>query len=286
MTNTEVATLAGHTGFVYCCAVFAEGRRAISGGWDDTLKVWDLETNTEVATLAGHDDSVICCTVFAEGRRAISGSADNTLKVWDLETSTMIATLTGHTNVVMCCSIFSACNDVFKECNLLLISTFLACGNSSQIKKVNNSSGGEGEGAGAGSGGSSAAYPTIKRAKVTTTVGDEHKEGSTTLMDDNEAIVDQQQQQQQYKSTNFRSVCCISGVTRLIYAYAREIDAGGLRAVSGSRDGTLKVWNLEHYIEMATIDNGNVTVLCCDVFADGTPRVLSGSGNNDLKVWH
>ena len=172
---------------------------------------------------------------------------------------------------------------MFKECNLQLISTFLACGNSSKKKKVNNSSGGEGEGAGAGSGGSSSSYPTIKRSKATTTVGDEHKEGRITLMDTEEATVDQQQQQ--YKSTNFRSVCCISGVTRLIYAFARELDAGGLWAVSGSSDGTLKVWNLGNYTDMATSGDGYFSVHCCDVFADGTPRVLSSSGNN-LKVWH
>ena len=119
-----------------------------------------------------------------------------------------------------------------------------------------------------------------------TTVGvNKQEEGTITEMDGEKAIVTQQQQQQQYQSTNFRSVCCISGVTRLIYAFARQRDAGGLRAVSGSWNGTLKVWNLENYTEMATIDVGNSFVECCDVFADGTPRVLSGSGN-DLKVWH
>ena len=37
-------------------ALSADGRRAVSASYDNTLKVWDLETGEELRTLAGHSD--------------------------------------------------------------------------------------------------------------------------------------------------------------------------------------------------------------------------------------
>ena len=138
--TSEVATLAGHSHWVMCCAVFAGGSRALSGSYDNTLKVWNLDTNTVIATLDGHTSYVNCCAVFAEGRRALSGSSDRTLKVWDLDTNTVIATLAGHSSTVRCCSVSIACNNVFKMQNLQLVYSFLACGSS---KQTPDSSGGK-----------------------------------------------------------------------------------------------------------------------------------------------
>jgi WD40 repeat protein len=90
---------------------------------------------------------------------------------------------------------------------------------------------------------------------------------------------------QEYRSTNFRSVCSIKGVTRLIFAFARELDQDGRRAISGSYDGTFKVWDLESNAVIATIQSGHLRMNCCDVFGDGTPRVLTGGTDNKLKIW-
>ncbi|KAH8093689.1 hypothetical protein JL720_4839 [Aureococcus anophagefferens] len=77
----ELATLAGHSNQVSSVAVFPDGRRVVSGSWDDTVKVWDAATGECVATLAGHSDQVNCVAVFPDGRRVVSGADDNTVKV-------------------------------------------------------------------------------------------------------------------------------------------------------------------------------------------------------------
>src|SRR4028119_1154952 len=74
-------TLKGHTGFVNAVAVTADGKRAISGSDDNTLKVWDLTTGKEQFTLKGHSSSVNAVAVTADGKRAISSSYDNPLQV-------------------------------------------------------------------------------------------------------------------------------------------------------------------------------------------------------------
>ena len=40
-------------------AVTPDGRRAVSGSDDRTLKVWDLEQGALLATLEGHGDAVL-----------------------------------------------------------------------------------------------------------------------------------------------------------------------------------------------------------------------------------
>ena len=75
----------GHIETVASVSLSPDGRRAISGSHDDTLRVWDLESGECLKTLKGHTSAVTSVSLSADGRRAISGSWDNTLRVWDLE---------------------------------------------------------------------------------------------------------------------------------------------------------------------------------------------------------
>ena len=95
-----VRTLEGHSGSVYGVAVTPDGKRAVSASWDNTLKVWDLETGRALRTLEGHSARVYGVAVTPDGKRAVSASWDNTLKVWDLETGRVLRTLEGHSDSV------------------------------------------------------------------------------------------------------------------------------------------------------------------------------------------
>ena len=92
--------LKGHSGRVYGVAITADGRRAVSGSDDETVRVWDLEACKLIATLEGHTDWVRGVAISTDGRLAVSGSVDKTVRVWDLEACKLIATLEGHTDEV------------------------------------------------------------------------------------------------------------------------------------------------------------------------------------------
>ena len=80
MGNRCERTLEGHSLPVFRLVQLADGR-VVSGSWDRTLKVWNVNTGVCERTLEGHSSYVNCLVQLADGR-VVSGSYDKTLKVW------------------------------------------------------------------------------------------------------------------------------------------------------------------------------------------------------------
>ncbi|MGJ5629647.1 WD40 repeat domain-containing protein [Nostoc sp. CALU 1950] len=46
-----------------------DGKTAVSGSSDKTLKVWDLQTGKEISTLTGHNNSVRAVAIAPDGKQ-------------------------------------------------------------------------------------------------------------------------------------------------------------------------------------------------------------------------
>ena len=87
---------------VNAVALSSDGRRAVSGSADNTLRMWDLESGQTLQTLQGHTDWVLAAALTPDGRYAVSGSRDYTLRVWNLKDGKELLTFTVDGTVTAC----------------------------------------------------------------------------------------------------------------------------------------------------------------------------------------
>lgn len=86
MDGRQLCTFSGHSGLIDTVAFSPNGRFVVSGSWDYTIKIWDIETQELVQTLSEHSGWIKSIVFSPDGKKLISGSADKTLKVWNWET--------------------------------------------------------------------------------------------------------------------------------------------------------------------------------------------------------
>ncbi|MET0621720.1 MAG: TIR domain-containing protein, partial [Pyrinomonadaceae bacterium] len=98
--SQSIQLLREHTKWVYGVAITPDGRLAVSGSGDSTVRVWDFGTGKCLSTLEGHTDAVYGVAITPDGRLAVSGSLDKTARVWDVQTGRCVATLEGHSSSV------------------------------------------------------------------------------------------------------------------------------------------------------------------------------------------
>jgi len=243
--------LKGHAHEVWSVAVTPDGKTAVLGSLDKTLKVWDLKTGQCRATFEGHTNTVSCIAVTPDGKTVVSGSADWTLMVWDIETGQCRATFEGHTNIVSCVAVTPDGKTVV----------------------------------------SGSWDNTLKMWDIETGQCRATFEGPTgwghgvAVTPDGKTIVSGSYDDNTLKAWDIETGQCratFEGHTYKINDVAVTPD--GKTAVSGSLDLTLKVWDLETGYCRATLEGHTGAVLGVTVTPDGK-TIISGSEDNTLRVW-
>lgn len=98
--HQELKTLKGHTEVVFGVAFSPDGKRLITGSFDQTAVVWETETGNRLATLRGHGSWVHTVAFSRDGSRILTSSWDHTAKIWDAESYEEILALEGHTSPI------------------------------------------------------------------------------------------------------------------------------------------------------------------------------------------
>jgi WD40 repeat protein/energy-coupling factor transporter ATP-binding protein EcfA2 len=62
-----------------------DGKTIVSGSFDKTLRLWDLEGNRPPVVFQGHENQVNSVAFSPDGKIVVSGSIDNTVRLWNLE---------------------------------------------------------------------------------------------------------------------------------------------------------------------------------------------------------
>ena len=80
----------GHTYTANCCAVTPDGRFALSGGGDNTVRLWSLLDAVSTPNVDRHRNLVYGCTVNAAATLACSAPQDDPPVIWDARTGTRL----------------------------------------------------------------------------------------------------------------------------------------------------------------------------------------------------
>ncbi|KIK33225.1 hypothetical protein CY34DRAFT_813784 [Suillus luteus UH-Slu-Lm8-n1] len=84
--TTPVRTFDDHEGVVQAVAVFPDRRRMVTGSWDKTLRLWDLETGAVLKKMEGHRNGVLTLAVSRDGQMIASGDGNGEVIAWHGET--------------------------------------------------------------------------------------------------------------------------------------------------------------------------------------------------------
>lgn len=234
---------------VWCSALSKDGRLAIFGYDDRTVRVWDIDKQCELAAFPGHTSDIRSVALSLDGRRALSGSDDKTIRVWDIESGRCLVTLKGHN----------------KSINGLALSS-------------------DGQKVLSGSDDRSVRLWDVESGRCLSVLGG-HTGGvwSVAFIDEQRAVscaADHSLRVWDLESERCKRV--LEGHTDQVYTVVPSND--GRRALSASDDKTVRVWNIDNGRCQAILEGHTDDIWGVAWSSDGR-RAVSGSDDDTVRVW-
>ncbi|BAZ49878.1 WD-repeat protein [Nostoc sp. NIES-4103] len=96
-----IATLVGHTSWVYSVSFSPDSSTLITSSFDSTLRLWDVQSGVALKTLHGHNSGVYSVSFSSDSSTIASGGYDSTVRLWDVQSGDALKTLHGHSTRVI-----------------------------------------------------------------------------------------------------------------------------------------------------------------------------------------
>jgi len=90
----------GHGGGILSVAWSPDGQQALSGSYDQTVRLWELASGRCLRVFEGHSDSISSVSWGPDGQQALSGSYDQTVRLWDIASGRCLRVFEGHSDSV------------------------------------------------------------------------------------------------------------------------------------------------------------------------------------------
>jgi len=83
ITGTVKKRLVGHKHIVQDLDLSSDSQYALSASWDNTLRLWHLESGEATKKFYGHTNDVLSVAFSPDNRQIVSGSRDKTIRMWN-----------------------------------------------------------------------------------------------------------------------------------------------------------------------------------------------------------
>ena len=107
-SGNHILTIKGHPLSTQSISFSPDGKKILTGGTDNVVRLWDITTGEQLGQAKEHSDIVRSVAYSPVGESALSGGDDRIILLWDLEKMQVIKRFTGHTSGIRHrCLVFS-----------------------------------------------------------------------------------------------------------------------------------------------------------------------------------
>lgn len=100
--------LYGHSSYVYSVAFSPNGSILASGGFDDSLRLWNAQNGQIFKEIAAHGDPITSVDFSYDGSVLLTGSFDGLMRLWDVESGRCLRTIVDNDNPPVSSASFTA----------------------------------------------------------------------------------------------------------------------------------------------------------------------------------
>ncbi|MEH2082560.1 MAG: serine/threonine-protein kinase [Nostoc sp.] len=279
----------GHSDIVRTLAIIPDGQTLVSGGDDETIKIWNLYSAEEIKTITPHSTKVFALAISPDGQTLVSDSDDSDdpeIILFSMTTGQQIRTITGHSEYVNSLAIspdgqklVSGSHDktvkVWNLHNGKEISTLATY--SDRVTCVAISPDGRTVASGS-------ADTTIQIWPKRILSGHSACVNCIAISPDSQILVSGSDDKtiNVWNLNTGEKICTLVGHTGLVLSVA--FSSNGKNLVSGGDDGKIKLWDLSTKEDICTRNghSGSVNAL---VFSLDGQIFISGGEDNMIKIW-